>query len=143
MKMEIEDGTIRPVIGTTKLAYLLHESCYCNHRLAPDFRDKPAGLGAWLLDVLFKEPPRSRPARRLSRRRFLMGLFIFEEGSRKMRRRGSTNALIIKDIQIQCGGHNGTRIAFIRTICPLKIVRNRTEAKSGAKWLREPRRIFQ
>lgn len=60
-----------------------------------------------------------------------------------MRMRGSTNTLIIKDIQIQCGDHNGTRIAFIRTICPLKIVRNRTEAKSGAKWLREPRRIFQ
>jgi hypothetical protein len=53
-----------------------------------------------------------------------------------MRRRGSTNALLFKDIQTQCEDHNGTRIAFIRTICPLKIVRIRTEAKSGAKWSR-------
>src|ERR1700675_1465211 len=31
LKMEVEDGTIRLVIDTTRLAYLLHESCYCNH----------------------------------------------------------------------------------------------------------------
>lgn len=137
------------------------------HRLAPDFRDKTAGFAVWfarhpvqgclpcLLTLvpasrvptvgppIYLELPRSRSARRLSRRRFLTGLFIFEEGSRKMRRRGSTNALLFKDIQTQCEDYNGTRIAFIRTICPLKIVRNRTEAKSGAKWLREPLRIFQ
>jgi hypothetical protein len=70
-------------------------------------------------------------------------LFIFEEGARKRRRRASTNALIIKDIQIQCEDHDGTRIAFLRPVCSLKIVRNRTEAKSGAKRPREPLRIFQ
>ena len=175
MKMEVEDGTIRLVIDTTRLAYLPQESCYGNHRLAPDFSDKTTGLacppcsvqaGRWLLDILFRdtpcllnfgscfagsrgraahylEPPRSCPAKRFSRWRFLTGLFIFEEGSRKMRRRGLTNTLIIKDIQIHCGDQNGTRIAFIRTVCPLKIEKNRTEAKPGAKCFREPRRIFQ
>jgi hypothetical protein len=69
-------------------------------------------------------------------------LFIFEEGARKRRRRASTNALIIKDIQIRHEDYNGTRIAFLRPVCPLKIVRNRTEAKSGAKWSSEPLRIF-
>jgi hypothetical protein len=63
------------------------------------------------------------------------GLFIFEEGTRKRGRRASTNASIIKDIQIQCEDHNGTRIAFLRLVCPLKIVRNHTEEKPGAKWL--------
>jgi hypothetical protein len=70
-------------------------------------------------------------------------LFIFEEGARKRRRRASNNALIIKDIQIQHEDHNGTRIAFLRPVYSLMIVRNRTEEKSGAKRLREPLRIFQ
>ena len=55
MKMEVEDGTIRLVIDTTRLAYLLQESCYGNHRLAPDFSDQTAGPAAWLLDILFKD----------------------------------------------------------------------------------------
>jgi hypothetical protein len=55
MGIGMENGTIRLVIDTTRLAYLLHESCYCNHRLAPDFRDQTAGLTAWLLDILFKD----------------------------------------------------------------------------------------
>jgi hypothetical protein len=63
-------------------------------------------------------------------------LFIFEEGARKRGRRASTNASIIKDIQIQCEDHNGTRIAIIRLVCPLKIVRNHTEAKPSVKWLK-------
>ena len=53
--MEVEDGTIRLVIDTTRLAYLLQESCYGNHRLAPDFSDQTAGPAAWLLDILFKD----------------------------------------------------------------------------------------
>jgi hypothetical protein len=55
MKMGIANGTIRLVIDTTRLAYLLHESCCRNHRLAPDFRDQTAGPAAWLLDILFKD----------------------------------------------------------------------------------------
>ena len=55
MKMGMENRTIRLVIDTTRLAYLLHESCYCNHRLAPDFRDQTAGPAARLLDILFKD----------------------------------------------------------------------------------------
>jgi len=57
MKMEVEDGTIRLVIDTTRLAYLPQESCYGNHRLAPDFSDQTAGPAAWLLDILFKDAP--------------------------------------------------------------------------------------
>ena len=57
MKMEVEDGTIRLVIDTTRLAYLLQESCYGNHRLASEFSDQTVGPAAWLLDILFKEPP--------------------------------------------------------------------------------------
>ena len=44
MKVGIENGTIRLVIDTTKLAYLLHESCYCNHRLVLVSRDQTFGL---------------------------------------------------------------------------------------------------
>ncbi len=55
--MEVEDGTIRLVIDTTRLAYLLQESCYGNHRLAPDFSDQTAGLVLGLLDILFKDAP--------------------------------------------------------------------------------------
>ena len=55
MKMEVDDGTIRLVIDTTRLAYLLQECCYGNHRLAPDFSDQTAGPAAWLLDILFKD----------------------------------------------------------------------------------------
>jgi len=55
--MEVEDGTIRLVIDTTRLAYLPQESCYGNHRLAPDFSDQTAGPAAWLLDILFKDAP--------------------------------------------------------------------------------------
>ena len=40
-----------------QLACLLHESYYCNHRLAPDFRDQTAGLAAWLLHILFMDTP--------------------------------------------------------------------------------------
>jgi hypothetical protein len=43
MKIGILNGIIRLVIDTTRLVYLLHESCHCNHPLAPDFRDKTAG----------------------------------------------------------------------------------------------------
>jgi hypothetical protein len=46
-----------------------------------------------------------------------MGLFIFENGSRKKKRRGSPNTLIINDIKIDCEDHNGTRIAFLRGVC--------------------------
>ena len=55
MKMGIENGTIRLVIDTTRLAYLLQESCYGNYRLASEFSDQTVGPAAWLLDILFKD----------------------------------------------------------------------------------------
>ena len=141
MKMEIANGSIRIVIDTTTLACLFHESGYCNHRLAPDSRDQTAGLAAWFARIQFRVPPcpfnpgscfvgprrkdqpiclespRSRSKKRLSRRRFLTGLFIFEKGSRKRRRRGSPNTLITKDIHIHGEDHSGTRIALLRPVC--------------------------
>jgi hypothetical protein len=76
-------------------------------------------------------------------RRFLAGLFIFEEEAMKRGRSLSTNTLIIKDVQIHSEAHDGTRIAILRPVCPLKIMRNHTEAKSGAKWPGEPLFIFR
>jgi len=52
MKKGIGNGTIGSS-STQPHSVLLHESCDCNYRLAPDFRDQTAGLAAWLLDILF------------------------------------------------------------------------------------------
>jgi hypothetical protein len=52
MEMGIANGTIGS--SSTQLhSVLMHENCYCNHRLAQDFRDQPDGLAAWWLDILF------------------------------------------------------------------------------------------
>ena len=59
------------------------------------------------------------------------------------RRRVSTNTLIIKDVQVQSEANDGTRIALLRPVCPLKIMRNHTEAKSGAMSPGEPLCIFR
>jgi hypothetical protein len=104
MKVGIENGTIRLVIDTTKLAYLLHESCYRNYRISTVFQRSDIRACSWLLEVLLRETccllnsdsccaglrrkdqpicvesSRSRSERRLSLRRFLTSLFIFEEG---------------------------------------------------------------
>ena len=124
-----------------QLASLLRESCYCNLPCSPRSLRLDGRTCAWLLDILhrnpsmpaqlwfwFREPHRKHQLicpessrsffeRRLSRRRFLTGLFIFEKWSRKMRRRSSPNTLIIKDIQIHCEDYDGTRIAFLRRVC--------------------------
>jgi hypothetical protein len=57
MKIGMENGIIRFVIDTTRLAYLLHENGYCNHRLAQDFHNQTAGFAVWLLDILFRDAP--------------------------------------------------------------------------------------
>lgn len=95
-------GCSRPVQG--------HSPCLSNHG--------SCSVGSHRKDqAICLESPRSRFKRRRSQRRFLTGLFIFEKGSRKRRRRGSANTLIIKDIQIRREDHNGTRIAFLRPVC--------------------------
>jgi hypothetical protein len=48
------------------------------------------------------------------------------------------NSLIINDLQVHPEDHNGIMIASIRPVClpSISYRRNRTETKSGAKWLR-------
>jgi hypothetical protein len=52
-KMGIANGTIGSS-STQPHSVLLHESCYCNHRLAPDLSDQHS---AWLFDILCKDAP--------------------------------------------------------------------------------------